>query len=46
VGMLIGALAALALVSTIGWEATVLIVCACSASVLFIAGVSESRSAS
>jgi MFS family permease len=43
-GMLIGALAALALVTTIGWEATVLIVCACSASVLFIAAVSESRS--
>ncbi len=43
-GMLLGALAALALVSAIGWEATVLIVCAASATVLFIAAVSESRS--
>jgi predicted MFS family arabinose efflux permease len=43
VGMLLGALAALALVSAIGWEATVLIVCASSATVLFIAAVSESR---
>jgi MFS family permease len=42
-GMLLGALAALALVSAIGWEATVLIVCAASATVLFIAAVSESR---
>jgi predicted MFS family arabinose efflux permease len=44
VGMLLGAVAALALVSAIGWEATVLIVCASSATVLFIAAVSESRS--
>ena len=43
VGMLLGAVAALALVSAIGWEATVLIVCASSATVLFIAAVSESR---
>lgn len=43
VGMLLGAVAALALVSAIGWEATVLIVCAASATVLFIAAVSESR---
>jgi len=43
VGMLSGALAALALVSAIGWEATVLIVCATSATVLFVAAVSESR---
>jgi predicted MFS family arabinose efflux permease len=42
-GMLLGAVAALALVSAIGWEATVLIVCASSATVLFIAAVSESR---
>jgi len=40
-GMLVGAIVAAALVSTIGWEATVLIVCASSASVLFVAAVSE-----
>ncbi len=43
VGMLIGAIAAVALVSAIGWEATVLIVCAGSATVLFVAAVSETR---
>jgi MFS family permease len=42
VGMLLGAVAALALVSAIGWEATVLIVCAISAGVLFVAALSES----
>jgi len=41
VGMLVGAIAAAALVTSIGWEATVLIVCATSASVLFVAAVSE-----
>ncbi len=41
VGMLVGAIAAAALVTAIGWEATVLIVCATSASVLFVAAVSE-----
>ncbi len=43
VGMLIGAVTAVALVTTIGWEATVLIVCAGSATLLFVAAVSESR---
>jgi MFS family permease len=43
VGMLLGAVAAVALVSAIGWEATVLIVCAGSATVLFVAAVSETR---
>ena len=43
VGMLIGALTALALVTAIGWEATVLIVCASSAAVLFVAAVSETQ---
>ena len=41
VGMLAGAIAAAALVSAIGWEATVLTVCATSACVLFVAAVSE-----
>jgi predicted MFS family arabinose efflux permease len=43
VGMLLGAIAALALVTAIGWEATVLIVCAGSAALLFVAAVSETR---
>jgi predicted MFS family arabinose efflux permease len=43
VGMLIGAVTAVALVTAIGWEATVLIVCAGSATLLFVAAVSESR---
>jgi predicted MFS family arabinose efflux permease len=42
-GMLVGAVVAAALVSTIGWEATVLIVCAGSATLLFTVGVSEGR---
>jgi MFS family permease len=41
IGMLLGAVAATALVSVIGWEGTVLIVCSGSAVFLFVAAVSE-----
>ncbi len=41
VGMLVGAVATAALVGSIGWEATVLIVCATSAAAMFVAAVSE-----
>jgi predicted MFS family arabinose efflux permease len=40
-GMVIGAVTATALVEAVGWEGTVLIVCACSAVFLFVAAVSE-----
>jgi predicted MFS family arabinose efflux permease len=43
VGMLLGALAALSLVQPLGWESTVLVVCAASATLLFFTGVSEGR---
>jgi MFS family permease len=41
IGMVCGAVAATALVDVVGWESTVLIVCACSAAFLFVAAVSE-----
>jgi MFS family permease len=44
-GMLVGAIAALSLVSAVGWEATVLVVCAAGAALLFVAAVSETGSA-
>ncbi len=40
-GMLLGAIAALALVQPLGWQATVLIVCAVGATFLFFTAVSE-----
>lgn len=40
-GMLLGAIAAIALVQPLGWEATVLIVCAVGALLLFVTAVSE-----
>ncbi len=40
-GMLLGAIAAVSLVQPLGWEATVLIVCAAGATVLFVTAVSE-----
>ena len=40
-GMVLGAVAATVLVGLFGWESTVLIVCACSATFLFAAAVSE-----
>lgn len=43
VGMLLGAVAALALVQALGWESTVLTVCAASATLLFFTAVSEGR---
>jgi predicted MFS family arabinose efflux permease len=43
VGMLLGALGALALVQPLGWESTVLTVCAASATLLFFTAVSEER---
>jgi predicted MFS family arabinose efflux permease len=43
VGMLLGALGALALVQPLGWESTVLTVCAASATLLFFTAVSEGR---
>jgi MFS family permease len=43
VGMLAGAVAALALVQPLGWQSTVLVVCAASATLLFFTGVSEGR---
>jgi predicted MFS family arabinose efflux permease len=43
VGMLLGAVAALALVQPLGWESTVLVVCAASATLLFFTAVSEGR---
>jgi predicted MFS family arabinose efflux permease len=43
VGMLLGAVAALSLVQPLGWESTVLVVCATSAALLFFTGVSEGR---
>jgi MFS family permease len=42
-GMLIGAIAAVSLVQPLGWEATVLIVCAVGATLLFATAVSEGR---
>jgi MFS family permease len=42
VGMLLGAIAAVSLVQPLGWESTVLIVCAVGATLLFITAVSES----
>jgi MFS family permease len=44
-GMLLGAVAAVSLVQPLGWEATVLIVCAVGATLLFVTAVSESRPA-
>jgi predicted MFS family arabinose efflux permease len=41
-GMLLGAIAAACLVQPLGWEATVLIVCAAGSVLLFVAAVSES----
>jgi MFS family permease len=40
-GMLLGAIAAVALVEPLGWESTVLIVCAAGAVLLFVTAVSE-----
>jgi MFS family permease len=40
-GMLLGAIAAVSLVQPLGWESTVLIVCAAGATLLFIIAVSE-----
>jgi len=40
-GMLIGAIAAVCLVQPLGWQATVLIVCALGAMLLFVTAVSE-----
>jgi predicted MFS family arabinose efflux permease len=40
-GMLLGAIAAVSLVRSLGWEATVLIVCSLGATLLFITAVSE-----
>ncbi|MGA8521665.1 MAG: MFS transporter [Candidatus Dormiibacterota bacterium] len=40
-GMLLGAIAAVLLVQPLGWEATVLIVCAVGATLLFVTAVSE-----
>jgi predicted MFS family arabinose efflux permease len=45
VGMLLGALGALVLVQPLGWESTVLVVCAASATLLFFTAVSEGRRA-
>ena len=42
-GMLLGAIAAVALVQPLGWQATVLIVCAAGATFLFFTAVSETR---
>ena len=39
--MLLGAVAAVSLVQPLGWEATVLIVCAVGATLLFVTAVSE-----
>jgi MFS family permease len=44
-GMLLGAIAAVSLVQPLGWEATLLIVCAVGATLLFGTAVSESRPA-
>jgi MFS family permease len=41
-GMLLGAIAAVSLVRPLGWQSTVLIVCAVGAALLFITAVSES----
>ena len=41
-GMLLGAIAAACLVQPLGWEATVLIVCAVASVLLFVTAVSES----
>jgi len=43
VGMLAGAVATLALVQPLGWQSTVLVVCAASATLLFFTAVSEGR---
>jgi len=43
VGMLLGAVTALSLVQPLGWESTVLVVCAASATLLFFTAVSEGR---
>jgi MFS family permease len=40
-GMLLGAIAAVSLVQTLGWQSTVLIVCALGATLLFATAVSE-----
>ena len=42
-GMLLGAVAAVSLVQPLGWEATVLIVCAVGATLLFATAVTEGR---
>jgi MFS family permease len=44
VGMLLGAIAAVSLVGPLGWEASLLIVCAVGATVLFVTAVSEGPS--
>jgi MFS family permease len=44
-GMLLGAIAAVSLVQPLGWQPTVLIVCAAGATLLFFTGVSEGRPA-
>jgi len=46
IGMLLGAIAAVSLVQPLGWQATVLTVCAASATLLFFTAVSEGHSAS
>ena len=43
-GMLLGAIAAVSLVQPLGWESTVLIVCAPGATLLFVTAVSEGDS--
>lgn len=43
IGMLLGAVAALSLVQSLGWQSTVLTVCAASATLLFFTAVSEGR---
>jgi MFS family permease len=44
VGMLLGAIAAVSLVGPLGWEPTVLIVCAVAAALLFVTAVSDAPS--
>jgi predicted MFS family arabinose efflux permease len=46
IGMLLGAIAAVCLVGPLGWEPTLLIVCAVGGTLLFVTAVSEGRSSS
>ena len=41
--MLLGAIAAVSLVQPLGWESTVLIVCAVGGALLFVTALSEGR---